>query len=413
MNPGVEKDYALDFLSVVRHVVTQMDGAAPAALSIDDMAKTYRHTVPTDLTRVRLHHKIGNDSDAVRFLVERAVAALGSQIAGDGDGGYRLTRPFDDLRYERRKLHRFVETNEKDQERALRAAYNDLTEDRPFYVTVTGARGAGKERGLRLHPLARAIPQISEKEFTELAADIRTHGVKIPVVVFDDQVLDGRHRVAAAAALGVPVRVETFQGDDAAARDHVISLNVKRRHLTMAQRGLIVQELFLPEAEARARKRAEEGRKRGAAVTNQDQSALGQKRPQASESTKAIEDAAQASQGLVKVNVLRDMAPVRHAPKTQERIRSGEIKTVVQARKEALRETGLDKVESERLPAVRTETAYRLLGRALEKVQSACASIEAGHIGAASVSGDQIVSRINEIRSHLDRAEVLTTSAPV
>jgi hypothetical protein len=382
-----------------------MDGAAPAALSIGDMAKTYRHTVPSDLTRVRQHHGIGNDSDAVRFLVERAVAALGSQLAAD-DSGYRLAKPFEALRYERRKLHRFVETNEKDEERALRAAYNDLSEDRPFYVTVMGVKGGTKERGMRLHPLARAIPQISEKEFTELAADIKAHGVKIPVVVFDDEVLDGRHRVAAAAALDVPVRVDTFQGDQAAARDHVISLNVKRRHLTMAQRGLIVQELYLPEAETKAKERLEAGRKRGAAVTNQDQSALPSSGGRATSGAEAIEEAAKASQGLATVGTLQRMAPVRDAPKTRERIRSGEITNAMQARREALKETGRDKVEPANPPPVRTETAYRLLGRALEKVQSACASIEAGHGG--NVSNEQVIGRINEIRAHLDRAETLT-----
>jgi hypothetical protein len=221
-------------------------------------------------------------------------------------------------------------------------------------------------------------------------------------------VLDGRHRVAAASALDMPVRVDTFQGDEAAARDHVISLNVKRRHLTMAQRGLIVQELYLPEAEAKAKERQLAG------TTNRTNT-LGRNRPKVSESIKAIEDAAKQSQGLANVSTLRDMVPVRDAPKTQERIRSGEIKTVQKAREEALKETGRDKTEPERLPAVRTETAYRLLGRALEKVQSACDSIEADHRGknrgGGDVSDGQIVTRINEIRTHLDRAEQLVTNA--
>jgi hypothetical protein len=122
-----------------------------------------------------------------------------------------------------------------------------------------------------------------------------------------------------------------------------------------------------------------------------------------------LEDAAQASQGLATVRTLQRMAPVRDAPKTRERIRSGEIKSGQRARREALKETGRDRTEPEHPPAVRNETAYRLLGRALEKVQSACASIEVGHKGNAT--NEQIITRINEIRTHLDRAEQLVTNA--
>jgi hypothetical protein len=95
----------------------------------------------------------------------------------------------------------------------------------------------------------------------------------------------------------------------------------------MPQRGLIVIELILPEAEAEAAKRQEAGRKKGAATTNQDQSALPPFGGRAPEPLEAIEDAAKRSQGLVTLGTLQRMAPVRDAPETQERIRSGEIKT--------------------------------------------------------------------------------------
>jgi hypothetical protein len=403
MNPGVEKDYALDFLSVVRHVVTQMDGAAPAALSIGDMAKTYRHTVPSDLTRVRQHHGIGNGSDAVRFLIERAVAALGSQLAAD-DNGYRLAKPFESLRYERRKLHRFVETNEKDEERALRAAYNDLSEDRPFYVTVMGAKGGTKERGMRLHPLARAIPQISEKEFTELAADIKRNGVELPVVVWNGAVLDGRHRIAAAAALGVPVRVSEVDGDEARARARVLSLNVNRRHLTSAQRASIVRQLFLPDAREKAKERVERARK----GKLEDQLASAKVREPKDldkfESAKAAEIAVRESGGLATVRSVEALKDLDVAPQTQARVDKGEIKTVADARREARKERGLD--PNERPPVVQPQSAWDRLGRALGEVKGACASIEAGHRG--NVSNGQVIGRINEIRAHLDRAETLT-----
>jgi len=44
-----------------------------------------------------------------------------------------------------------------------------------------------------------------------------------------------------------------------------IAANLIRRHLTIAQRTLIVREILLPEAEAEAKTRLEEGRRRGGA----------------------------------------------------------------------------------------------------------------------------------------------------
>jgi hypothetical protein len=413
--------YALDIVTPVRHVATALDGAAPAALSVAELAATYTHPIPADLTRVKMHEGRTTDAEAVEFLIERALAVLKYrgksarskiQVDSDENGGYRLAVPFGELEYEGEKLVRLVKADASDEERALRAVYNDMREDRSFYVDVAGARGGLQERQYRLHPLAKTIPQIPEGEFLDLAADIKQHGVKLPIVTFDGQVLDGRHRLAVAAAFKIPLRVDQFTGTEGQARDHVISLNVKRRHLTIAQRGLIVIELFLPEAEAKAderRRAAGEEYGRGAKPQVNSLAPVGAK---LSESTRALEEAAQASQGLATVRTLQRMAPVRDAPKTRERIRSGEIKSGQQARREALKETGRDRTEPEHPPAVRTETAYRLLGRALEKVQSACDSIEAGHKGrGGEVSDDQLVTRINEIRTHLDRAEQLLIDA--
>jgi len=88
-----------------------------------------------------------------------------------------------------------------------------------------------------------------------MAEDIKVHGVKMPVIVYDGQILDGRHRVALASVLRKPIVVNEFKGTEEQARDEVVSLNVARRHLTMAQRVLIVRELFLPQAKIEAEKR--------------------------------------------------------------------------------------------------------------------------------------------------------------
>jgi len=395
-----DKGYALNLLSPIRHVATEMDRAAPAALSVDEMATTYQ-AIPGDLARVKLHEHCTTDDEATIWLIRKAIAALRqrgksgpAQLVGDAKSGYRFADgiTFEDLRYDRKRLHRAYEEGGEDERQALRAVYNDLNAERAFYVTIAGARGASKEQRLRLHPLAHAIPQVTWKEFEELAGDIKRHGVRNPITVFDGRVLDGRHRLAIAAALKVPLRTVEFEGDETAARDEVISQNVQRRHLTITQRALIVQELFLPQAEAAAEQRERAG-------TLAPSGARG----------KAREQAAAESNGLASARTLERMAPVRDAPKTQERIRSGEIKTSTVARREALKEIGSD--EPEDVPALRPYSAYDNLGRARGGVAAACASIERGDLGKVDgVPEEKLIGRINEIRDLLDHAEGLLTA---
>jgi hypothetical protein len=287
-----------------------------------------------------------------------------------------------------------VASDASDDRRALLAVYADLREDRTFYVQV-GAR----EKQYKLHPLARVIPQVSEQDFLDLAEDVKTHGVRVPIVLYDDQVLDGRHRVALASALKLPVRVDVFKGTEDEAREHVVSLNVMRRHLTVAQRGLIARELFMPQATIEAGERKEAGRRKGGeahllertdALTN-------------SETAKATEIAAKRSSGLATARTIETMAPVDNAPKTRQRIRSGEITSAKAARKEAIKETGSGEPEK-LLP----REILRYLGDALSRVKTVNEQLEAGNRGPAEPSA--IVSKVNEIREQLDRTEYLTGS---
>ena len=96
------------------------------------------------------------------------------------------------------------------------------------------------------------------------------------------------------------------------------------------------------------------------------------------------------------------MAPVDNAPKTRERIRSGEITSGAKARQEALKETG---EAGNEVPTHHSNSAYRALGRALRYVREACDSLESGERG--RVTTLQVRDRIDEIRGRLDRAERL------
>jgi ParB-like chromosome segregation protein Spo0J len=283
----------------------------------------------------------------------------------------------------------------------LQAMYTGVQRDSAFPVTIAGQK---KSRMFRLHPLARAIPPIPEDEFRSLARDIARHGVRLPLLVWGDQVLDGRHRLAVASALGVPVQVTEFTGSEDEARDQVVSLNVHRRHLTVAQRGLIVLELYYPQAEAEATRRVEEGNRRGGQAGNQDRISLapdGAGLTPVEISAKATEIAAERSSGLASVRTLERMKPVADAPETKERIRSGEVKTAAEARRQAEKEQG--KEPSGDPPAAQPRSAFNALGDCLGGARRYCAVMESGERGDVTI--DMFRSRLAEIREYLDRGE--------
>ena len=97
-------------------------------------------------------------------------------------------------------------------------------------------------RQYRVHPAAAVFPIMSGREFDELVDDVRVNGLREPVVVRGDQLVDGRNRVRACAAAGVAPEVrELERGTDVAS--WVMSVNVHRRHLDASQRALLASRL--------------------------------------------------------------------------------------------------------------------------------------------------------------------------
>ena len=59
-----------------------------------------------------------------------------------------------------------------------------------------------------IHELAALIPEMSADEFRGLCDDIRTNGLIEPIVLYEDRVLDGRHRYRACIETGIEPRFE-------------------------------------------------------------------------------------------------------------------------------------------------------------------------------------------------------------
>lgn len=91
------------------------------------------------------------------------------------------------------------------------------------------------------HPFALLIPEMMADELVELERDIQAHGLRQPITLFENQILDGRHRYATCMKLGIEPKVETFTGTEAEAKALVLSLNVHRRHLTLKQKQELIE----------------------------------------------------------------------------------------------------------------------------------------------------------------------------
>lgn len=94
---------------------------------------------------------------------------------------------------------------------------------------------------LPAHPLAGLFPMLPEAEIAELADDICTYGQRMPIMVLDGQVLDGRNRLAACKFAEIEPSFELYEGDDPLA--FVLSHNLQRRHLTSSQRAMVAAQI--------------------------------------------------------------------------------------------------------------------------------------------------------------------------
>ena len=124
---------------------------------------------------------------------------------------------------------------------------------------------------MELHPIAKLFPSMPANEFERLVDDIRVNGLKLPILVHDGKILDGRHRAMACERLGIKPPIRTWNGKDAWLDAQ--SLNLIRRHLPQEQVAAIqsvaarqypevAAQMQAPKDEAKESRREHQGRPR-------------------------------------------------------------------------------------------------------------------------------------------------------
>lgn len=101
-----------------------------------------------------------------------------------------------------------------------------------------------QDQGIEIHEAAHLFPEMQEQEFEELKQDIGKNGQQMPILTFQNKLVDGRHRLRACMELGiVPWFEEMDAANDAEVNSKVISLNLFRRNYEPSVRAMIAARL--------------------------------------------------------------------------------------------------------------------------------------------------------------------------
>ena len=91
------------------------------------------------------------------------------------------------------------------------------------------------------HEYANIFPLLEGDELEALRADIDENGQINKIILYQGKILDGRNRYTVCEMLGIEPETIEYPGDDPLGL--VLSLNLRRRHLTTGQRADIADEL--------------------------------------------------------------------------------------------------------------------------------------------------------------------------
>lgn len=214
------------------------------------------------------------------------------------------------------------------------------------------------------HPLAQLIPAMTDDEYSSLRDDIKANGQREPITLYEDKVLDGRHRARACAELDVEPITRVYDGDAPAA--YVLSLNLARRSLTLDQRAVLAVD-FLPALEAEARMRQGHGE---TAPGRQRSESPDTKRSEGA--TRSYEEAGEKT-GVSSATVGRAKRVKRDAPDDFERMRQGKT-TLAKAHRKVAGKPARDKTKRPTI-GTNSERGQTIAEANKRKLYSVCASL--------------------------------------
>ncbi len=225
---------------------------------------------------------------------------------------------------------------------------------------------------LNLHPITKLFPPMGDGEFQELVADIQEHGQREAIWLYRGEVIDGAHRLKACERLGLAVRSREWDGTGSLT-GFVISMNLRRRHLTASQKAMIA-EGALPMFEAEAKEKMLAGKGDPGAIV-----------PQGARAPRARDQAA-AAVGVSPRYVQDAKRLAKQAPALADDVRRGglTISAAVQRLPRSSRSTGprFARRPSKRPPMERFHKAIIALTTAVEVLRAAVGEMAGADVSA-------------------------------
>lgn len=111
------------------------------------------------------------------------------------------------------------------------------------------------------HPAANIYPLMHGEAYERFKADIAKRGVKVPIVLYQGKIVDGRNRFRAAKELGKEIPTEPWD-EEGTLLDFIDSSNLHRRHLDTSGLAMVAAKRMEYET-AEAKKRQKAGLKQG------------------------------------------------------------------------------------------------------------------------------------------------------
>lgn len=176
---------------------------------------------------------------------------------------------------------------------------------------------------LARHQASEIFPLMTQSALDELATDIQANGLKKPIALLEDKILDGRARYLACQMTGVEPSFKKVNLNGSGPYEYVITHNLKTRSLSVPQRAAIAVEI-LPILTQQARDR------KAWLLTEGNQ--LSEMPEELGKPGQAIAQAAELLD-LGQSSVDRARLLLSKRPDLLSRMKAGEFKTLNQARR--------------------------------------------------------------------------------
>jgi hypothetical protein len=101
----------------------------------------------------------------------------------------------------------------------------------------------GEEMKMEYHPIADLFPMLEGAEYEAFKEGIRNNGLLDSITVYEGKILDGRNRHKACLELGIECRISPPLPFGMDPYKYVVEKNLHRRHLSIADRAIIADEM--------------------------------------------------------------------------------------------------------------------------------------------------------------------------